>query len=110
MQKPEWYVYIYNLNHRKIETYNIFNHGTFFKYYIKALEESATKEEFADKIQSELRYYFWSKCEWEIEIVDWMGHQKNGLKTDVFKQITLNFDVFVDYVWGFKGNVWNIKI
>ena len=110
MNKPIWNVYIYNINSGKIEIYNIFEHGTFFKYYIEALEKSATKEAFADKIKSELRYYFWAKCEWEIEIVDWLGAQKNGLKTDVFKQIMLNFNAFVDYAWGFKGNVWNFKI
>ena len=101
--KPEWNVYIYNINNGKIEIYNIFKHVTFKKYYEKALAESATKEEFAEQLKNELRYYFWSKCEWEIEIVDWLGHQKNGLKTDVFEQIMLNFDRFVDYVWEFKN-------
>ena len=103
MRKPEWYVYIYNFNHQKIETYNIFNHATFYKYYLKALAESASKEEFAKQMESELRYYFWSKCEWEIEIVDHMGFLKSGLKTDAFKQVTLNFDRFIDYAWGFKN-------
>ena len=103
--KPVWNVYICNMSSGKIEVYNIFNHGTFNVYYRKALETSATKEEFAEQIKNELRYYFWSKCEWEIEIVDWLGHQKSGLKTDVFKQIVLNFDVFVDYAWRFKGDV-----
>lgn len=101
--KPIWNVYVYNINSGKIETYNIFNHGTFNMYCRKAIEESKTKEEFAEQLKSELRYYFWSKCEWEIEIVDWLGAQKQGLKTDVYKQVMLNFDVFVDYVWGFKN-------
>ena len=103
MEKPVWNVYIYNINSGKIETYNIFNHGTFNMYCRKAIEESATKEEFAEQLKNELRYYFWSKCEWEIEIVDWMGYQKSGLKTDVYKQVMLNFDAFVDYLWKFQN-------
>lgn len=97
--KPIWNVYICNMSSGKIEIYNIFNHGTFNVYYRKALETSATKEEFAEQIKNELRYYFWGKCEWEVEIVDWMGYQKSGLKTDVYKQVMLNFDIFVDYCW-----------
>ena len=105
MRKPEWKVYIYNINLQKIEVYNIFNHGSFNEHCRKALKQAKDKNEFARLVKNELRYYFWSKREWEIEIVDWLGHQKNGLKTDVFKQVCLNFDVFVDYVWGFKNEV-----
>lgn len=100
---PVWNVYIYNINLQKIEVYNIFNHGSFKKDVDLALRVAENKEEFAQALQKELRYYFWSKCEWEIEIVDWLGHQKSGLKTDVYKQVMLNFDVFVDYVWRFKN-------
>ena len=105
MRVPVWNVYIYNINLQQIEVYNIFNHGTFNAYCRKALEQAKDKDEFARLVKNELRYYFWSKCEWEIEIVDWLGHQKSGLKTDVFKQVSLNFDAFVDYVWGFKDEV-----
>lgn len=105
MNKPIWNVYIYNINLQKIEVYNIFNHGNFKKDVALALRMTENKEEFAQALQKELHYYFWSKCEWEIEIVDWLGHQKSGLKTDVYKQVMLNFDVFVDYVWRFKNGL-----
>lgn len=105
MNKPIWNVYIYNINLQKIEIYNIFNHEGFKKDVALALRVAGNKEGFAQALQKELRYYFWSKCEWEIEIVDWLGHQKSGLKTDVYKQVMLNFDVFVDYVWRFKNGL-----
>ena len=102
MNKPVWNVYIYNINLQKIEVCNIFDHAIFNYCCGRMLAESISKEAFAEQIKNELRYYFWGKCEWEIEIVDWMGHQKNGFKTDVFKQVELNFDAFVDYVWRFR--------
>jgi hypothetical protein len=80
--------------------------------------------EFADKINNSLRYHFWAKCEWEIILTDWPTHvdikevermaneiKKENLqykvgvsleceeKVDVFDQIKLNWETFVDYVW-----------
>lgn len=68
----EWYAYYYNSNKRKIELYNIFNHGI-FKTNIKALiseykSNKITKEEFTKEVRQNLMYYFWSKCEWEVLI------------------------------------------
>ena len=103
MRVPAWNVYIYNINLQKIEVYNIFNHGSFNRVYYETLIKITSKEEFAKKLKSELMYWFWGKCEWEIEIVDWLGTQKSGLKTDAYKQIMLNFDAFVDYLWKFQN-------
>jgi hypothetical protein len=99
----KWNVFRFNCNAQKMEVYDIFDHESFKAYVEESLKECETKEDFAYQLINELRYYFWSKCEWEIEIIDWMRRQKNGLKIDVFQQIMLNFDRFVDYVWGFKN-------
>lgn len=48
------------------EAYNIFEHGRFFEAVSKQLKACDTKEEFADKLGSELMYYFWSKCAYEV--------------------------------------------
>ena len=66
--KLEWNVFYYDINKNKITTYNIFKHSGFNKYVEKALETSKTKEEFAEILRRELRYYFWSKSEWELVI------------------------------------------
>lgn len=43
-------------------------------------------------------YYFWSKTEWEVIVSPWVG--KGGdEKIDVYDQLKLNWDKFVDYVW-----------
>ena len=45
-------------------------------------------------------YYFWSKCEWEIILSDWPPSDTFCKeKIDVFDQVMLNWDIFVDYIW-----------
>ena len=97
----EWYVYYHDINAQKIIKWNIFNHGTFRKEADKLLKEELTKEEFAYKLNQQLMYYFWSKCEYEIIISPWTG-RADDIKIDVYNQIMMNFDRFVDYVWSFK--------
>lgn len=46
-------------------------------------------------------YYFWSKCEYEIILSPWTG-RADDIKIDVYDQIMMNFDSFVDYCWSFK--------
>ena len=95
----QWNVFYYNINRKKIETYNIFEHGCFRKYVIEALENHHEKNSFAEKLKSELTYYFWSKSEWEIIITPWLCGTTDKMKVDVFDQVMLNFDILVDYVW-----------
>lgn len=47
-------------------------------------------------------YYMWSKCEYEIILSPWTG-RADDIKIDVYDQIMMNFDKFVDYVWSFKN-------
>ena len=77
-------------------------------------------------------YYYWAKCEWEVVITSWPPHinmdeldrinkqRKSEFakydrepyclcintdvrkKIDVYSQVMLNFDIFVDYVWGHR--------
>ena len=61
----EWNVFRYNMNSRKIETFNIFDHGGFNKYVKEAIKTYKTKEEFAKQLETELLYYFWFKAEYE---------------------------------------------
>lgn len=122
-----WNVYRYDFNARKIETYNVFNHGGFYNDVMKIPRKD--KVEFADKLRREAQYYFWSKCEMEVVITSWPPyideneykriskereeHIENrgneprvlnicptvGSKIDIYDQLMLNWDYFVDYVW-----------
>ena len=61
-----WDVYRYDFNSNKIELFNVFRHGRFREDTQKALRDSKNKAEFALIIKRELRYYFWSKSEYEL--------------------------------------------
>lgn len=100
----KWYVYYYNINKRKIDIFNIFEHGGFVKYAKEHAQTYKTKEEFAERLKSELLYYFWSKAEWEVIVAPWVGgdKEKDSVKIDVYDQVMNNFEVFADYVWNNK--------
>ena len=130
--KLEYYVYYYNFNSHSIKKFNIFNHGRFLEDVKKDLRECETKKEFAEELHKDLIYYFWSKAEWEVVITPWTPRitisELNRLneerektlkkynrepyslyvnpdiseKIDVYEQVMLNWDLFVDYVWQHK--------
>ena len=94
----EWNVFIYDINHRKIVPYNIFNNAKFKEYCIKAYKESKNDEPaLKEKIESELKYYYWSRCEWEV-LISGFPDNDNAKKVDVYGQVALNIDRFIKYV------------
>ena len=97
----EWNVYIGGFNSGMIEVYNVFTPGGFFFYCRKAaIKYAKDREGFERAVRRSLMYHFWSKCEWEIIIDHWPhSDRKRELKTDVYAQINLNWDRFVEYVW-----------
>ena len=94
----EWYVYYHDFNAQKIIKYNIFNHVTFTKEMNEIKKKTSTKEEFAEKLDHMMRYYFLSKCEYEVIISPWVG-RADDVKIDIYDQIHMNWNVFVDYVY-----------
>ena len=115
----EWNAYIGNFNSRRIETWNIFKHGGFVEdfgkfakklEYNKELTEEQKKEQFAEMLRRELAYYYRLKCEWEVVIDHW-PHCDNAvqLKIDVYDQLRLNWERFVDYTWENRRQLWTKK-
>lgn len=96
---------------------------------LKNLRKPLTKEELSTKLKRLLRCYYWSKCEYETVITSWPPYispqeiQKLnkeaqqyeekfgsplckvpvslsvGIKVDIYDQVDLNWDAFVDYVY-----------
>ena len=87
-----------------------------------------TKEEFAERLHHEVLYRFWAKSEWEVIVTTWPPYVdseeidrlvkeredrikswgnfyctdvrlEHGVKLDVYTQLALNWDRFIDYVW-----------
>ena len=116
-----WNVFIYDFNKRKIEVKNLFNISITFNEDFEALKDQilkgdiATKEEFADKLKSILKYTFWCRREYEIAISDlcwtyrdatdemkvkeYEHYCQTAEKIDIYSQVEMNWDKFVDYVW-----------
>jgi len=128
----EWYVYEYAHHHNEMREFNVFHHGSYMADIEKLLKADVTKEEFAEKLRRETMYYYWSKAEWECVVTDTVPHigrkeldriihecyldrtigsapkryshanLSDAEKIDVYDQLSLNWDAFVDYVWSFK--------
>lgn len=115
-----WQVFRYDINKKRILTWNVFEHGSFYKDAIKCLNECRDKEEFKTELRREVQYYFWAKVEYEVfisepfpyvskeeierlskEDVKYYTHVNLdvGSKIDIYEQIMMNYKHFVNYVW-----------
>ena len=103
-KKLEWNVFYYDINRKKINTYNIFEHGGFVKWVQKDLKDVDNIEDFAKTLESNLQYFFWAKAEHEILITSWVGgdREKDAVKIDIYSQVMLNWEIFLEYVWSNK--------
>ena len=100
MRKLEWQVYYYNINRKRIETFNVFQHGGFKKDLDEILKKNKTRTKLAEEeIKRSVMYYFWSKSEWEILLCPWIGEKNKELKIDVYDQLMLNWNQFLDYIF-----------
>ena len=129
-----WNVYREDCNRGAIVKYNIFDHGGFAQDVNKLLKEDISKDEFAEQLKRSLMYWFWCKSEHEVVISSWpvyidkeeldristeyeeynnkWGHYPYkinispdvGKKIDIYSQVMMNWDQFVEYVWNNKDN------
>lgn len=99
----EWNVYWYDSNAHKMIIQNVFNLSVKFQRELNRIKEyysGWSKELFSRELNDACAYCFWSKCEHEILIGPWVGgDEKESVKIDVYHQLKLNWDKFVDYVW-----------
>lgn len=56
-----------------------------------------TFDEFKQFVKDKAQYQFWSRCEYEIILVDWPC-QKTEEKWDVYDQIMMNLDIVTQIV------------
>ena len=123
MDKLVWNVYRHDINGKKIEIYNVFNHGSFNNDVAQLTTERLNYNGFSEKLRRIAQYYFWSKAEYETVITSWPPHIDNeeinrimsnrekhttyayyvnldvGSKIDIYEQLMLNWDKFAYYVW-----------
>lgn len=94
----KWNVFYHDFNGQAIKKFNIFDHYDFKKDVERDLHQFRSRDEFAKSLKRHLFYYFCSKCEWEVLISPWVG-VADTVKIDVYNQVMLNWDIFVDYCW-----------
>ena len=81
-----WKVYVYNRNSKGMEQYNLFENYNFLH---SVAEHTRDCEE------------------WEIIISPWIAQGQNEeRKIDVYEQIMMNWDVFIDYLWKHRKQVY----
>lgn len=85
----------YDINRQKFEAYDIMPY--LIECYKKEKKKPKTFEEFKDFIEKQSLYMYWSRCQYEIILVDWPC-QKVEEKWDVYDQIMMNIDVITDIV------------
>ena len=101
----EWYVYRHDTNKGKIIKYNVVNTGV-IDHFIKMLNQIKEEkghwnyDDFTAAAMQIYRYYYWGKCEHEIIIKEWVGREAEE-KVDVFDQLMLNWDIFVDHLYDY---------
>lgn len=98
----KWLVYINDYYTRKsITTYNIFDHYRLKEDCDEIWDKfKFDKDMFEEQIKRKLAYYFGSKCEWEIILSGWPPSKNfKEKKIDVYDQVMLNWDTFINYVW-----------
>lgn len=90
-----WNVMNWSFNQDKLETYDV---GPSFVSFYKSLKPKArpkTYDEIEKWLDSEARYHFWAKCEYEMIVHGWPAG-KNDEKIDIYDQLKLNWNVFVN--------------
>lgn len=67
-----YYVYVENLNKRKIEKYNVLNDGIIDELKKRMKEQDIrTRNKFAEMVEQVITYHYWSRSEWEIVLTDY---------------------------------------
>ena len=110
-----WFAMYYNSNAKQFQPYDILKYR---EEFIKKLKKKVTsKEEFADKMKSEMMYYFWSKCEWEVILSNidgriimspWVGPE--DIILDVTNKEDFNWTDFFNKQAEHYTNKYRIKI
>lgn len=98
----EWYVLNYDVNRRKIYNFNIFNHWKFCEEVDRLLAEFNTDRDFnkfCSGLDSELKYYFRYRREYEISVGDAFEENLDRYeKYDVYSQLYPNLTALAYYI------------
>ena len=95
----EWNVWCDKLNANKIQPFNVFNHCNFRRAVLDIFNNQLCPDEFEEMIDKEAMYYFWCEAEYEV-VIKGPFERKAEHKIDIYDQLKLNWDRFIDQLWG----------
>lgn len=99
MKEREFYVLNYDFNGKKIEAFNIFCNVKLLDGIDRLLEEYISFDDFCEKLDSLLRYCFWSKREYEISVADAFEEDLSKYeKIDVYRQVAPNLKLIANLI------------
>lgn len=100
--KLEWNILKWDNSKKDVIKYNIF-FPTLVDELIKEIKkdkELFTKNDLKVLLDRKFKYYFWCKTECEMLIGDlFYKSEQDFKKVDLYKQIEINLNLIVEYVW-----------
>ena len=98
-----WYVIAKSSSRDTFYQFNIFEHGGVATEVQKLIKRKPSRDVLEEELRHILMYYFWSKTEWEFLVTSMFqtAYHHAELKVDVYDQVNLNWERFVDYVCQF---------
>lgn len=86
----------FDFNSKEFESYDVMPYLIGCYKNVKRKKECPkTFEDFKKFVESKSMYMYWSRCEYEIILVDWpCGHNQH--KIDIHYQIMMNIDIVTD--------------
>lgn len=99
MKKKElkFYAMVYNWNSHKIEHTNVIRKDILTPLE-KMIKKKATRTELKCRLESLLKYYYWSRAEYEIMAGDLFCNPDELEKIDVWFQLEPNIDLILDII------------
>lgn len=86
----------FEYNSKKFESYDVMPYLiNCYKTVKRKKECPKTFDEFKQFVESKSMYMYWSRCEYEIILVDWPNGKTNK-KIDIHYQIMMNIDIVTD--------------
>ena len=99
MKKLTWHVVRYDPNRKCFRGYNVLSPGIVDAIVRKA-KVATGRRDFENSVRDVCRYHFAHRTECEIILEEWPIHNNpTRRKVDVYDQLFLNWDRFIDYLW-----------
>lgn len=101
-EKMRWCVIVESISRGELYEMNVFDHSRFNANLQEFMKKKPSRNELSNELHRLCMYYFWSKCEWEIVVRSLFHENRDAcpeMKIDVYDQLKMNWEIFVDYVW-----------